>query len=512
MDGCDEERPVKQSKVDPPPADGSIACDGGSAASPAMQGDQSQSAQIAEREGTADRAEPTGAGNSAGASGNAGPPGDGTARRSSRLNGCRKAVQSLHTTAADMLSESGKAGMASSAAASAAHEAPRPTKKMRLRRVQNREEDPSTDMGESGIVEGSAEFNAENGKASSKRRRSAEEETALTIKPSHRRIRGKSPGPQREGDAKASEPKAPSAESVDTRVEPPAADKNREAEAKVDVLEAAEPEQRWFTVVKPLHLEMNLKVGNVYSEQALRQRCHGEKKLQKLERFFEDPTYLSPAERPAKKENGIRSPRADRCSPAKPVKFIIGQVVWNMSVQPPRAARITAIADGREDPYLTRFLDAKGAEDGSDGEVFLGSQSMKAFAMRDVLKMHSQTLKASELNKVDALYGRPGPRPAGKFEVGQVVWVSGDSGLPPWPAEVVGGPADPADKSYRLHLLGKNAGAAEITVAVQHLVAFAKGDALALSVAADHAETAHARFQKNGSSVVDGEGDSELLE
>jgi hypothetical protein len=58
--------------------------------------------------------------------------------------------------------------------------------------------------------------------------------------------------------------------------------------------------EMWYKVLGPLHLNLNLKTGNVYAASDLRSRCAGNReKTRSLEKFFADPRKLLPVERPA---------------------------------------------------------------------------------------------------------------------------------------------------------------------------------------------------------------------
>jgi len=312
---------------------------------------------------------------------------------------------------------------------------------------------------------------------------------------------------------------------------------------------------RWYCVQKHLHLGLNLRVGAIYAEGDLRKRCGGDQgKLASLEKAMEDPTLLSEAEAP---QGGRRSCLSGRTSTGvgrrrsllgsreppnrtpptpklRPPLLLLGQVVWDMAVAPPRPAKVTDIdLERKEAPYRVHFLDEEGAQAGPEGEVYRSDEALRAVNIKDILRsqraasalardstavvaadaggdshaaqgvlpaigtqeepsgVHSQRAAAAQLPP-----SRPEARAAPQSPpvAGQVVWVL-DAGRPPWPGQVlpatpqgIGAAAEPAP--LRVRLLGVAPEGAE--TAVERYLPFASGDANALASVAKEAEALHA--------------------
>ena len=136
---------------------------------------------------------------------------------------------------------------------------------------------------------------------------------------------------------------------------------------------------RWFRVEGHLHLGLGLTLGKIYPASDLNRKCKGDqKKLKRLLEMMESEELLTevakPPERPKasgkrlKKELSPSSARranedADQEKQrlrrrALSRRICLGQLVWDCSQKEPRAARVTAIAAERSQPFLIRHLDA----------------------------------------------------------------------------------------------------------------------------------------------------------
>lgn len=137
---------------------------------------------------------------------------------------------------------------------------------------------------------------------------------------------------------------------------------------------------RWFRVEGHLHLGLSLTLGKIYPESELNRRCKGDqRKLKRLLEMKSSEELLTevakPPERPKltsgkriKKELSPSSARranedADQEKQrlrrrALSRRICFGQLVWDCSQKEPRAARVTAIAAERSEPFLIRHLDA----------------------------------------------------------------------------------------------------------------------------------------------------------
>ncbi|CAE7609237.1 unnamed protein product [Symbiodinium sp. CCMP2456] len=136
--------------------------------------------------------------------------------------------------------------------------------------------------------------------------------------------------------------------------------------------------ERFFRCENHLHLNLNLRIGSVYRESELRRRCSRDK-LPRLEEFLSDSSMLKEVAEPETlrgKERSRQGAALKRAAPpeedarrlrrrALSRKLCVGQLVWDCSVQPARAARITAICATEERPFLVRHLDATPGSSGS---------------------------------------------------------------------------------------------------------------------------------------------------
>lgn len=136
--------------------------------------------------------------------------------------------------------------------------------------------------------------------------------------------------------------------------------------------------ERFFRCENHLHLNLNLRIGSVYRESELRRRCSRDK-LPKLEEFLSDSSMLKEVAEPETLRGNGRSrqgtafkraavPEEDARRLRRRAlsrKLCVGQLVWDCSVQPARAARITAICATEERPFLVRHLDAAHGSSGS---------------------------------------------------------------------------------------------------------------------------------------------------
>ncbi|CAE7938382.1 unnamed protein product [Symbiodinium sp. KB8] len=136
--------------------------------------------------------------------------------------------------------------------------------------------------------------------------------------------------------------------------------------------------ERFFRCENHLHLNLNLRIGSVYRESELRRRCSRDK-LPKLEEFLSDSSMLKEVAEPETLRGNGRSRQGTAFKRAAPPeedarrlrrralsrKLCVGQLVWDCSVQPARAARITAICATEERPFLVRHLDAAHGSSGS---------------------------------------------------------------------------------------------------------------------------------------------------
>jgi len=115
----------------------------------------------------------------------------------------------------------------------------------------------------------------------------------------------------------------------------------------------------------------------VYSKSDLERRCKGDKtKLDRLQGMMsgEGDLLREVAPPPSKPQSGGGKRKQDELTPPdRPLeekereklkrraisrRICLGQLVWDCSQRPPRAAKVTAIAAERQEPFLIRHLDA----------------------------------------------------------------------------------------------------------------------------------------------------------
>ncbi|CAL1125970.1 unnamed protein product [Cladocopium goreaui] len=141
--------------------------------------------------------------------------------------------------------------------------------------------------------------------------------------------------------------------------------------------EGSEPStRRYFRVEGHLHLGLNLTLRKVYSESDLERRCKGDKtKLDRLQGMMsgEGDLLREVAPPPKPQSSGGKRKQDELTPPDRPLeekereklkrramsrRICLGQLVWDCSQRPPRAAKVTAIAAERQEPFLIRHLDA----------------------------------------------------------------------------------------------------------------------------------------------------------
>lgn len=131
-----------------------------------------------------------------------------------------------------------------------------------------------------------------------------------------------------------------------------------------EVAEGEAAAGRWFNVTEHLHLGLNLKIGRVYSEAMLRNRCReDQEKLAKLEEFMARGVELQEVPAPIKPPSisnkggreggtGVEKRRMPRGM------YIAGQIVWAIAEDGKhRPAKIIGIHPDREDSFEVLFLD-----------------------------------------------------------------------------------------------------------------------------------------------------------
>eukprot|EP00931_Biecheleriopsis_adriatica_P044297 TRINITY_DN25330_c0_g1_i1.p1 TRINITY_DN25330_c0_g1~~TRINITY_DN25330_c0_g1_i1.p1 ORF type:complete len:418 (-),score=120.40 TRINITY_DN25330_c0_g1_i1:54-1307(-) len=347
-----------------------------------------------------------------------------------------------------------------------------------------------------------------------------------------------------------------------------------------------EEHTRWFAVQNPLHLGLKLKIGSIYSEEDLLRRCREDKdKMSKLKECFSDrgllkqveapPTSARPRSRaggkrgastgertPTRRKSPLALPDSEKLKAQRRLaarrNLCVGQLVWDNSTKPPKAARITAIAAERDEPFLIRHfygsrlpvdfkvgdqvsVDARRGEviwdgrpthpfikvrwpDGvesnvipvqqvqvkddsaDDEEVFVSELALQALDVDELLRNSPKASPATESeaplrgDSSASSVGRPPARNAASqgLAVGQVAWASSSS-RPPWPVKLLAESPEAAagQQVWRVRLLGGADEEEEVPAA--NLVAFAAGDADAVAKAARIAE---AEFSKTGAEAA----------
>ncbi|CAK9078046.1 Uncharacterized protein SCF082_LOCUS37378 [Durusdinium trenchii] len=326
---------------------------------------------------------------------------------------------------------------------------------------------------------------------------------------------------------------------------------------------------RYFHVAGHLHLGLSLVLGKVYSESDLQRRCRGDhQKLQRLQDIISEGDLLTPAAPPTPKASGKRKTELTEACPesARPEerqklkrramsrRICIGQLVWDCAQQPPRAAKVTAIAPERPDPFLIRHLDAPKRpsdfkvhdevlvdgrhgvciwdgrpdhhfgrvrwEDGTESDVIHVERIRPAedayiedtWAYDDQLEaLDIKHLLQPSVTEARSSADVPGPRldvpdvpvevlirrssRSNKLAPQQVAW-SLLPGRPPWPVKLIssieGFDGGSSSRQWNVKLLGTDQ---EETVLASRLSPFLSGDALALGKIAQEAEAEHQQVQ-----------------
>ncbi|CAK9014256.1 unnamed protein product [Durusdinium trenchii] len=235
-------------------------------------------------------------------------------------------------------------------------------------------------------------------------------------------------------------------------------------------------------------------------------------------------------------------------------RICIGQLVWDCAQQPPRAAKVTAIAPERPDPFLIRHLDAPKRpsdfkvhdevlvdgrhgvciwdgrpdhhfgrvrwEDGTESDVIHVERIRPAedayiedtWAYDDQLEaLDIKHLLQPSVTEARSSADVPGPRldvpdvpvevlirrssRSNKLAPQQVAW-SLLPGRPPWPVKLIssieGFDGGSSSRQWNVKLLGTDQ---EETVLASRLSPFLSGDALALGKIAQEAEAEHQQVQ-----------------
>jgi len=228
----------------------------------------------------------------------------------------------------------------------------------------------------------------------------------------------------------------------------------------------------WYVVRGAPHLGLGLKLGCIYSASDLTHRCRGSiSKLQALAHHLQNTEFFEEVGEPPQGEDHQKkrkrgrdgcplSDLASNCSdgpkrpPEKEIKFITHQVVWYTPTQPHRPAKITMVTPELSAPYHIRFIDAPGAAEGDDGEIFAKSSELRAWAMSDIQALlPTETGVTSTSITENTLAG--GEQSPMNFPAGKEIWICEQQpACHSFPARVVEGIAWNSRPTFVVEQLG----------------------------------------------------------
>eukprot|EP00403_Amphidinium_massartii_P006714 CAMPEP_0178382450 /NCGR_PEP_ID=MMETSP0689_2-20121128/6498_1 /TAXON_ID=160604 /ORGANISM="Amphidinium massartii, Strain CS-259" /LENGTH=284 /DNA_ID=CAMNT_0020002651 /DNA_START=65 /DNA_END=916 /DNA_ORIENTATION=+ len=256
-----------------------------------------------------------------------------------------------------------------------------------------------------------------------------------------------------------------------------------------------------FTVLAPLNLNLRLKIGETYSREALMERCGGNAaKRQKLEEHMADgsttlqrvratqATGLQPIEDQAAKRRRVDFPSSAG------VRFQVDQVVWHISGETRKPARVLSFSSGRSGSISCRlsydWWDSTQAQQfvWADSSTLVAANSKEIDELYDIRKADRQsraetsagdqhdgelgttvaggegvdggatttaTTTSEPPSPLSAHSSRMGDMPRApdpQYEPGHPVWVWRSHGMPVWPARVQQRPPE-GSKYYAVELL-----------------------------------------------------------
>jgi len=253
--------------------------------------------------------------------------------------------------------------------------------------------------------------------------------------------------------------------------------------------------ESYFKAQGPLHLNLNLKLGSVYSAGDLRRKCAGDSdKVAKLEKFMKDPTKLAPVAPPAPKpqaqkkvaEARVEAKPAPKPEPIpEPKRYLAGQIVWHAGSGQPALAKVVSVPSSPHGHYGIRHIAEGGDLVSEDDCIEVTAGDLTSFDVKELpLHMkritdaaHQMPSGAESSAMSTPSVGVPEARDSQPFVLGQIVWHSHPK-RPSWPARVQMLPLE-ENGQYRIQLFNIKGGFADgevLPASTSDLLAFERDD------------------------------------